>query len=187
MVYMNQHDIKLFTENVCILRNSSKFLRPLSLSMCILQDIKNRYFMHLNIYQSPSGVKVHESISTWFYLEMVDSWDEIFWWEPLPWDHTREISNTNSCINDINELLFYKKKKKKIVSKSIQYLFLKFTTFFWITIQQPFFNISWRMKKISLKYCVIHWPIPNNIHFIARSLNKKKFKLQSRFGFVISR
>lgn len=111
MVYMNQHDIKLFTENVCILRNSSKFLRPLSLSMCILQDIKNRYFMHLNIYQSPSGVRVHESISTWFYLEMVDSWDEIFWWEPLPWDHTREISNTNSCINDINELLFYKKKK----------------------------------------------------------------------------
>lgn len=64
MVYMNQHDMKLFTENVCILRNSSKFLRPLSLSMCILQDIKNRYFMHLNIYQSPSGVRVHESIST---------------------------------------------------------------------------------------------------------------------------
>lgn len=121
MVYMNQHDIKLFTENVCILRNSSKFLRPLSLSMCILQDIKNRYFMHLNIYQSPSGVRVHESISTWFYLEMADSWDEIFWWEPLPWDHTREISNTNSCINDINELLFYKKKKKKIGSKSIHY------------------------------------------------------------------
>lgn len=114
MVYMNQHDIKLFTENVCILRNSSKFLCPLSLSMCILQDIKNRYFMHLNIYQSPSGVRVHESISTWFYLEMVDSWDEIFWWEPLPWDHTREISNTNSCINDINELLFYIKKKKKL-------------------------------------------------------------------------
>lgn len=54
MVYMNQHDIKLFTENVCILRNSSKFFSPLSLSMCILQDIKNRYFMQ------------NLPVSTWF-------------------------------------------------------------------------------------------------------------------------
>lgn len=39
MVYMNQHDIKLFTENVCILRNSSKFFSPLSLYQCVFYKI----------------------------------------------------------------------------------------------------------------------------------------------------
>lgn len=160
----------------------------LSLYQCVFYKISKidtsciLTYTSLRVVWESMNLSAHDSIWRWRTAGM----NEIFWWEPLPWDHTREISNTNSCINDINELLFYK-KKKKIVSKSIQYLFLKFTTFFWITIQQPFFNISWRMKKISLKYCVIHWPIPNNIHFIARSLNKKKFKLQSRFGFVISR
>lgn len=50
-----------------------------------------------------SGVRIHESISTWFYLGD----GQLGWNFPMRttyWDHTREISNTNSCINDINEL-----------------------------------------------------------------------------------
>lgn len=95
----------------------------LSLYQCVFYKISKidtsciLTYTSLRVVWESMNLSAHDSIWRWRTAGM----NEIFWWEPLPWDHTREISNTNSCINDINELLFYKKKKKKIGSKSIHY------------------------------------------------------------------